>query len=236
MNPNEITYVVPNCYKDNVLHTAMINALSSTFDKGERFFMKSVTSFLDEFPEYRDRIISFVKEERSHTSLHNKLNKLTDHAYNNTSVCDLEQFTERLLKPLYYLPKEYKLLLTEVLEHITYCICITALQSDEFKHCVGDTAKVFKYHSLEETGDSHSSIARDIYLSKYGDTKKRKYAIYVVYPTLCSVIFAYMWYLWTTDANSKLSDWCSMREWFNLLKPNSLIFKSTLRTLFTWTR
>ena len=233
MKASDITYVVPNCYDDSVIKTALINSLSSTFKEGESFFMKSVTAFLKDCPEYKSRIIEFCQEERHHTELHVKLNKLTDSRYNNTSIQRLEQFTGNILKPLYYLPKEYKLLITECLEHITYCLCITALQSDEFRYLDGDTKDVFYYHALEETGNSHSSISKDIYLNVYGETLKRKYAMFLIAPALTSVITSYILYLWKTDVNSKLSDF---KDVFSLIRPNSWLFKSTLRSIFTWTK
>lgn len=230
-NINDIKGVKPNCYDNSVIKTALLNALSSTFKEGESFFMKSVTPFLKEYPEYRKEIIQFVQEERHHTSLHIKLNMLTDEQYCNSSTSDLEAFTGVLLKPLYYLPQEYKLLITEVLEHITYCLCITALQSDEFYKIDGDTRDVFYHHSLEETSDSHSSLANQLYLAKYGNTKKRKVALYVVSPALIGVISAYIIYLWKTDSNSRFSDF---KDVFDLARPRNWLFKSMLRIIFTW--
>lgn len=230
-NISDITCVTPNCYDNSVLKTSLLNALSSTFKEGESFFMKSVTSFLEDRPEYRDRIIEFCKEERKHTQWHIELNRLTDSRYNNTSIQDLEKFTGKLLKPLHILPREYKLLITECLEHITYCLCLTALQADEFALIEGDTRDVFYHHSLEETGESHSSISRDIYLSVYGITLKRKGAMLVVYPALMSVVAAYVLYLWKTDANSKVSDF---KDLFSILRPNSWLFKSSLRSILSW--
>ena len=230
---NDINYVRTYCYENSVLKTALLNSLSSTFKEGESFFMKSVTSFLKEYPEYRERIISFCKEERVHTEWHMKLNKITDIAYCNNSIENLQDFTGYLLKPLYYLPKEYRLLITEYLEHITYCLCITALQSDEFRKVDGDTRDVFYAHSLEETGDNHSSISRDIYLNKYGNTRKREIFPFIISPALITVIIAYILYLWKTDSNSKLSDF---KDVFNMIGINSWLFKSSLRILFTWNK
>lgn len=187
----KIEKVVKYYYDYGILKTHFLNALSSTFKEGESFFMKSITAYLKEYPEYRQRIIQFCNEERTHTIWHVSMNNLIDTLNSNTALKDLEDKTGRLLRLLNFLPKQHKLLITESLEHITYCLCKSALDSGEFEKLLGDSKNVFLQHSLEETGESHANLAGDLY-SKVGNRFLRKFIIYFVVLALGIVIIKYI--------------------------------------------
>ena len=189
-------------YEHSILKTHFLNALSSTFKEGESFFMKSITPYLKEYPEFRQRIIKFCNEEREHTIWHITMNNCIDNINNNTALKTLEDETGKILKLLSFLPKEYKLLITECLEHITYCLCDNALKAKEFDKFLGDSRNVFTQHSIEETGKSHSTIAGDLY-KKVGNKYVRRVAIYLVFTALTYVILKYINYLY--DQNDDFS-------------------------------
>lgn len=164
--------------------------------------MKSITTYIKEYPEFRQRIIQFCNEERTHTIWHVTMNNLIDQANNNTALKNLEDQTGKALRLLNFLPKEYKLLITECLEHITYCLCKSALEKKEFDRLLGDSKNVFLQHSLEETGLSHSTIAGDLY-KKVGNKYIRRLAIYIVFAVLSILILKYINYLY--DQNKDFS-------------------------------
>lgn len=198
----KIENVVKYYYDYGIFKTHFLNALSATFKEGESFFMKSITAYLKEYPEYRQRIIQFCNEERTHTIWHITMNNLLDGVNNNTALKDLEESTGRGLRLLNFLPKDYKLLVTECLEHITYCLCKSAIESGEFEKLLGDSKNVFLQHSIEETGLSHSTIAGDLY-KKVGNKYVRRVAIYLVFTALTYVILKYINYLY--DQNDDFS-------------------------------
>ena len=219
-------------YEDRVFKTHFLSALSSTFKDGESFFMKSITAYLDDCPEFKDRIIQFCKEERTHTEWHMSLNRKLDHLNTNTALQDLEKATGVFLSSLNKLPKIYKLLITESLEHVTYCLCKTAIEEKEFEYLTSDAKTVFLKHSIEETGDSHSSIARDIYKKVGGNKIIRKFSIFPIILVLAFVITKYIIYLYSKNKDFNLDDLVvSSKELFGKY---GWVRKAIKETMKTW--
>jgi predicted metal-dependent hydrolase len=180
-------------FNNNYFNTYLLSALSSTFKEGEKFFMKSLTNYFHSQPEYKTRIISFSKEENAHTAVHIQLNKIISDLHNNDCLIRLEALTGKLLNFAYKLTNEDKLLITECLEHITYCLCKEALDTKEFEKLTSDAKKVFLYHATEETGISHSTIAGDLYETINGSRLKRHIIIYPTSFILLSIISYYIY-------------------------------------------
>ena len=219
-------------YEDRVFKTHFLSALSSTFKDGESFFMKSITAYLDECPEFKDRIIQFCKEERTHTEWHMSLNRRLDHLNTNTALQDLEKSTGVFLSSLTKIPKIYKLLITEALEHTTYCLCKTAIEEQEFEYLTSDAKNVFINHAIQETCESHSSIARDIYKNVGGNKIIRKLSILPILFILAFVISKYIIHLYSKNKDFNLDDLIlSSRELFGRY---GWVRKAIKETIKTW--
>ena len=160
----EIKTVYKYWYNDNAFKSSFLHALSSLFPGGELFFLKSLNHYSKEFPEFKEEIRVFSIQEGNHTKGHRILNREIDRIYRNEVLQDLEFATDELLKKLYNkLTPELNLIITEALEHITFNLCESILErQDVLDTAYSDAKKLFLWHSLEEVGVSHSSIARKI--------------------------------------------------------------------------
>lgn len=194
-------------YDDNIFKTYFLTSLSSTFKEGESFFMKAITFYLKQHPELRERIISFCNEERTHSLWHMTLNNLLDIENGNTTLKDLEDKTGLFLKKIDFLPPKLKLLITDVLEHITYCLCETILERvDVLDTLTSDAKTVFIQHCLEETDESHSTLAEDVYKKIKGNRLIRKLAIYPVTLVLILLLINYIIYNYKQNNNFEFFD------------------------------
>lgn len=151
-------------YDDNHLKTHIVSALSSVFDKGELFFLKSLNHYSKDCPEFKNEIRMFSIQESNHTKCHTQLNKKIDNLYNNYVLQDLELATHELLNLVHKkLSPELNLIITEALEHITFNLCESLLErQDVLDQMYSEAKDVIIYHCLEETGYTHSSIAKRI--------------------------------------------------------------------------
>ena len=187
-------------YDDNHLKTHIVSALSSVFDKGELFFLKSLNHYSKEFPEFKEEIRVFSIQEGNHTKGHRILNREIDRIYRNEVLQDLEFATDELLKKLYNkLTPELNLIITEALEHITFNLCESILErQDVLDTAYSDAKKLFLWHSLEEVGVSHSSIARKIsdkVLTKWYYKIIRRLSITPISLALLFVLFMHLNYI-----------------------------------------
>ena len=160
----EIKTVFKYWYDDNAFKSSFLHALSSVFYGGEKFFMKSLNHSSKEHPEFKEEVRNFVIQENNHSKAHQELNREIDRIYGNKVLQDLELATDEILVKLYSkLPQELNLIITEALEHITYHLCKSILErQDVLDTAYSDAKKLFLWHSLEEVGVSHSSIAKKI--------------------------------------------------------------------------
>jgi hypothetical protein len=142
--------------------TAIYNALSTTFPKGEAFFVESVRAFRDGAPpRLAEDIRAFTTQEAIHSREHDAFNKrATDAGYD---LSKLEQRVEERLAITKGRPPIVSLAATMALEHFT-AILAHQLLADP-RHLEGadsESADLWRWHAVEEI--EHKGVAYDTWL------------------------------------------------------------------------
>jgi predicted metal-dependent hydrolase len=142
--------------------TAIYNALSTTFPKGEAFFVESVRAFRDGAPpKLAAEIKAFTTQEAIHSREHDAFNKrAADAGYD---LASLERRVEERLAITKGRPPIVSLAATMALEHFT-AILAHELLADP-RHLEGadqDTADLWRWHAVEEI--EHKGVAYDTWL------------------------------------------------------------------------
>jgi predicted metal-dependent hydrolase len=143
--------------------TAIYNALSTTFPKGEAFFVESVRAFRDGAPpKLAEEIRAFTTQEAIHSREHDAFNKrAADSGYD---LNRLEAQVEKRLEVTRMRPPVVSLAATMALEHFT-AILARQLLADP-RHLEGadeETAALWRWHALEEI--EHKGVAYDTWLN-----------------------------------------------------------------------
>lgn len=143
--------------------TAIYNALSTTFPKGEAFFVESVRAFRQGAPaKLASEIGAFTTQEAIHSREHDAFNKrAADSGYDLTGL--EAQVAKRLAVTRGKAPI-VSLAATMALEHFT-AILAHQLLADP-RHLEGadkETADLWRWHALEEI--EHKGVAYDTWLN-----------------------------------------------------------------------
>ena len=143
--------------------TAIYNALSTTFPKGEAFFVESVRAFREGAPpKLADEIKAFTTQEAIHSREHDAFNKRA--ANSGYDLSKLEAQVEKRLELTRGRPPIVSLAATMALEHFT-AILAHELLSDP-RHLDGadrETAALWRWHAAEEI--EHKGVAYDTWLN-----------------------------------------------------------------------
>src|SRR6476469_5071486 len=142
--------------------TAIYNALSTTFPRGEAFFVESVRAFRDDAPpKLAEEIQAFTTQEAIHSREHDAFNKRAAEAgYDLTA---LEAQVEKRLAVTRGKPPIVSLAATMALEHFTAILAHQLLA--ERRHLEGaekETADLWRWHAAEEI--EHKGVAYDTWL------------------------------------------------------------------------
>lgn len=156
----------------NPYATALYNALSATFPKGEAFFIESVRRYLDAVsPRLAEEIKAFTTQEVIHSREHA--------AFNNRAVnagYDLSKLDARIDERLALIqsqPPIAALAATMVLEHYTAILAHELLANS--KHLEGAdkaSADLWRWHAAEEI--EHKGVAYDTWLAATKDWPRFK--------------------------------------------------------------
>jgi uncharacterized protein len=142
--------------------TAIYNALSTTFPKGEAFFVESVRAFREGTPpKLANEIGAFTTQEAIHSREHDAFNKRA--AEGGYDLIRLEAQVEKRLAVTRGRPLIVSLAATMALEHFT-AILAHQLLADP-RHLEGadkDTSDLWRWHALEEI--EHKGVAYDTWL------------------------------------------------------------------------
>ena len=142
--------------------TAIYNALSTTFPKGEAFFVESVRAFRDGAPPgLAEGIKAFTTQEAIHSREHDAFNKRAAGA--GYDLSRLEKRVEERLAITKGRPPIVSLAATMALEHFT-AILAHQLLADP-RHLEGadeDSAALWRWHAVEEI--EHKGVAYDTWL------------------------------------------------------------------------
>jgi predicted metal-dependent hydrolase len=143
--------------------TAIYNALSTTFPKGEAFFVESVRAFRDGAPpKLAEEIKAFTTQEAIHSREHDAFNRRAAEA--GYELAKLEAQVEKRLAITKGRPPIVSLAATMALEHFT-AILAHQLLADP-RHLEGadkDTADLWRWHAAEEI--EHKGVAYDTWLN-----------------------------------------------------------------------
>jgi predicted metal-dependent hydrolase len=142
--------------------TAIYNALSTTFPRGEAFFVESVRAFRDDAPpKLAEEIQAFTTQEAIHSREHDAFNKRAAEAgYDLTA---LEAQVEKRLAVTRGKPPIVSLAATMALEHFTAILAHQLLA--ERRHLEGgeqEAADLWRWHAVEEI--EHKGVAYDTWL------------------------------------------------------------------------
>ena len=142
--------------------TAIYNALSTTFPKGEAFFVESVRAFREGTPpKLAEEIKAFTTQEAIHSREHDALNKRATEA--GYDLSKLEAQVEKRLAVTRSRPPIVSLGATMALEHFTAILAHQLLANP--RHLAGAdqaTADLWRWHAVEEI--EHKGVAYDTWL------------------------------------------------------------------------
>jgi uncharacterized protein len=142
--------------------TAIYNALSTTFPKGEAFFVESVRAFCDGTPpKLAEEIKAFTTQEAIHSREHDAFNKRAAEA--GYDLGTLEAQVEKRLAVTRGKPPIVSLAATMALEHFTAILAHQLLADPQ--HLEGadkEAADLWRWHAVEEI--EHKGVAYDTWL------------------------------------------------------------------------
>jgi predicted metal-dependent hydrolase len=152
--------------------SALYNALSVTFPKGEAYFVESVRAFRDGAPpRLAAEIKAFTTQEVMHSREHVQFNRrAVDAGYN---IAKLEQRVEERLAISRARPPIVNLAATMALEHFTAILAHELLKDP--RHLGGadpESAALWRWHSIEEI--EHKGVAYDTWLHATRDWPRFK--------------------------------------------------------------
>jgi len=152
--------------------TAIYNALSATFPKGEAFFVESVRGFRDGAPpKLAEEIKAFTTQEAIHSREHDAFNKrAADSGYD---LSKLEAQVGKRLAVTRGRAPIVSLAATMALEHFTAILAHQLLA--EPRHLEGaekETADLWRWHAVEEI--EHKGVAYDTWLHATRDWPRFK--------------------------------------------------------------
>ena len=157
---------------DGPYATALYNALSATFPKGEAYFVESVRAFRDGTdPKLAGEIKAFTTQEAIHSREHDAFNRRAAEA--GYDLSPLERQVEFRLGLTRSKPPIVSLAATMALEHFT-AILAHELLADP-RHLVGadsETAALWRWHAAEEI--EHKGVAYDTWLHATRTWPRRK--------------------------------------------------------------
>ena len=143
--------------------TAIYNALSTTFPKGEAFFVESVRAFrVGAPPKLADEIKAFTTQEAIHSREHDAFNQRAEKG--GYDLSKLEQRVEERLAITRGRPPVVSLGATMALEHFTAILAHQLLANP--RHLDGadkETADLWRWHAVEEI--EHKGVAYDTWLN-----------------------------------------------------------------------
>ena len=152
--------------------TALYNALSATFPKGEAFFVESVRLFREGAdPKLAAEIKAFTTQEVMHSREHVQFNKRAHEA--GYDLAPLEAQVEKRLAFVRSKPPIASLAATMALEHFT-AILAHELLADP-RHLEGadaETAAMWRWHAIEEI--EHKGVAYDTWMHATKAWPRRK--------------------------------------------------------------
>ena len=145
----------------SVVATGISNGVNMLFPHGERFFVRSVKSFLDQIddPELRDQIKGFFGQEGRHAREHDRFNAIL-----RAQGYEIDRFLEQYTKISSWiearLPAKLNLAITAASEHFTAILAEGALSNNVLDDCHPSMRALLAWHAAEEI--EHKAVAYDV--------------------------------------------------------------------------
>lgn len=147
---------------NNPVATAWHNVLSSTFPRGEAFFIDSLrTHRKGTPPELSEAIRAFIAQEANHSREHRLFNRHVEQAGYDMSAIDarLAEFIARTRVK----SELVNLIVTTVLEHMTTIIARDLLSSPHlYANADPEIVALWRWHAVEEI--EHKAVAFDTFM------------------------------------------------------------------------
>jgi predicted metal-dependent hydrolase len=152
--------------------TALYNALSATFPKGEAFFVESVRLFREGAePKLAAEIKAFTTQEVMHSREHVAFNRRAHEA--GYDMTPLEQRVDFRLDLVRSKPPIASLAATMALEHFTAILAHELLRDPRhLGACDPESAAMWRWHAIEEI--EHKGVAYDTWLHATKDWPRSK--------------------------------------------------------------
>jgi len=152
--------------------TALYNALSATFPKGETFFVESVRKYRDGAPpKLAEEIQAFTTQEVIHSREHADFNKAALEA--GYDLKPLEDRVARRLDLVHARPPIASLAATMALEHFTAILAHELLADPRhLGQAEPEAAALWRWHAMEEI--EHKGVAYDTWLHATKDWPRDK--------------------------------------------------------------
>ena len=159
----------PYWYRENVVATAFLGALSAVFPPGEKEFVRSVMHYRDRITDdaLRSDIRGFAAQEGSHSNQHRRANEWLDrNGYGASAItAKVEAFNADFAERF---PPQVHLAVTVVMEHITAILAEYVLTHPERMAEMPPAVRaMFEWHAAEEI--EHKAVAFDVYDQVVGD-------------------------------------------------------------------
>lgn len=191
----------PRYWFDNhPFKTHFLNALSSSFPVGERFFIRSVRHFESRIhdPRLKEQVLQFVGQEGRHRVEHNHhIDLLVSQGY--TGLKGFERFVQKLADFLNKHFPIYSLAATVSVEHLTAIFADQLLRHPErwIEPMHPDMRLLWQWHAVEET--EHKAVAFDVYQQVFGSYYIRVLAMILESSAFLADIFVRTVYLLWKD-------------------------------------
>ena len=152
--------------------TALYNALSATFPKGEAFFVESVRQFREGANErLAAEIKAFTTQEVMHSREHVAFNRRAHEA--GYDLAPLEERVDQRLDLVRSKPPIASLAATMALEHFTAILAHELLRDPRhLGNADAETAALWRWHAIEEI--EHKGVAYDTWLHATKDWPRFK--------------------------------------------------------------
>ena len=161
-------------FDDNPYITHFLNALSSVFPEGERFFIETVRYYMDQIddPELLKEVRGFIGQEAHHGKQHEEFNALIEKQ--GYPMARFGRFVkERMAATREFLLPEQRFGITIALEHFTAILAHQALSDPRFtEKAPEDFKNLILWHAIEET--EHKAVAFDVFQKVSGNNRIRR--------------------------------------------------------------
>jgi predicted metal-dependent hydrolase len=213
---------------DSPFKTHFLNAQSTVFPPGERFFIHCIKQYRDQIkdPELVKEVAEFIKQENWHSYAHEQYNKWLDSIGLPASQIDKESAARFEWMKRNFSPKTC-LAITIGIEHITALTGGHNLKHRTFmKKMHPHFETIWRWHSVEEI--EHKSVAMDVWKTAIDDEGSRRRWM----------LFAIMFYMYTVlkatvqlmHADGQLWRWRTLKDAWVMLFAQHGLFSGNVKS------